>query len=54
MGEIDIRASVAKLTVDEKKAVLQLEIASGSWGAVPKLSELVGEFVDVAITPVGE
>jgi len=50
MDEIKILAVVSKLTVDEKKAVLQLEIASGSWDKIPKLSEEVGEFVNVCIT----
>lgn len=52
--EIEIRGTVMKLNVDEKKATLTIEIAGESWNEIPKLTELVGEYVETALARMGE
>lgn len=52
--EIEIRGTVTKLNVDEKKATLTIEIEGESWNEIPKLTELVGEYVDAGLARMGE
>lgn len=51
---IKVTATIAKTTIDAKKAVVTLELEPGSWSAVPKIATLTGETMDVELSPIQE
>ena len=52
MNDISVRATLTKVTADEKKVVVQFELSSASWDMAPKLTALAGEYVELRIEPV--
>jgi hypothetical protein len=52
--DIEIKATLTKVTADEKKVVVQFELSSASWSAAPKLTELAGEYVELHVIPIEE
>ena len=51
MNQIEITASVAKTTVDAKKAVITLELDYSSYNRIPNIARMTGMLVNAVIYP---
>lgn len=51
MNQIEITATMAKTSIDAKKAVITLELEYESWSQIPNLARMTGQTANVVIYP---
>ncbi len=53
MNQIEITATIAKTSIDAKKASITLEVGFDSWGQIPEIAKMAGagQTVNVVLYP---
>jgi len=51
MNQIEITATMAKTSIDAKKAVVTLELDYSSFNQIPNLAKMTGQMANVIIYP---